>query len=123
MTKRFNSKKLILALIAAAAIGIGSYAIAAANTVPASNAGIGSGTVSGYTVTNIAYTLGATPSDIDLVEFDISPSSPTPTVKARFVTGGTWYDCTVAGAAVDCDTTSPQLTVLPTDVVEVVAAQ
>lgn len=120
---KLNSKKLILALVAAAAIGIGSYALAAANTVPSSNAGIGSGAVSGYTVSSITYTLGATPSDVDAVDFDISPSSPTPTVKARFVTGGTWYDCTVVGAAVSCDTTSPQLTVLPTDIVEVVAAQ
>ena len=59
---------LALILILAAAID----GFAAANTVPDSGAGDGEGTIYGYEVTNIEYTLNATdPGNIDSVEFDI----------------------------------------------------
>ena len=62
----------------------GSYAFTASNTVPSTQAGQGTGTVSGYTVSSVAYSLNAsTPSNIDAVTFSISPSSATTNAKNK----------------------------------------
>ena len=54
--KRFNGRSRILGiLVVAAALATGAYAFTATNTVPDSSAGSGSGTISGYTVSAIAY--------------------------------------------------------------------
>ncbi len=58
-------------LVLAGAIVAGTYAFTAANTVPASHAGDGSGAVTGYTVTNVHYTLNANPATIDSVAFTV----------------------------------------------------
>ena len=99
------------AIGAVLAVGFSAYAFTASNTVPGSQAGDGTATVSGYTVTNIAYNLNSTtPTDIDSVDFTIAPAAAG-TVKAKL--DGNWYDCTNAAGSVSCDTTSPQLTVSP----------
>ena len=114
-------KSLIGTIAAVAVIAGGSYAFTASNTVPTTQAGQGTGTVSGYTVTSVGYTLnGATPSNIDAVTFTISPSSAT-TVKAQLVGAGTWYSCTNTAGAVSCATTSPQMTVATAATLNVVA--
>ena len=117
---------------AAAAVAGGAYAFTAANTVPASNAGAGSGTVSGYTVTNVHYALNATtPANIDSLTFNVSPVIPSTgsgkvIVQAALTSGGpNTYTCTTntAGDTVTCATTSPQLTADKLTSVTVVAAQ
>ena len=88
------------------AIGAGVYACAATNTVPGSTAGSGSGTISGYTVSGIAYTLNATtPTNLDQVAFTISPIAAT-TVKAQLAAAGTWYTCSNSLGSVTCNTTA-----------------
>lgn len=96
-----------LAMVLAAA----SYGFAAANTVPGSTAGDGSGTVSGYTITNIHYTLNTTnPANIDSVTFNTSPAisttAPAGTIKVQIGQGAanTWHNCTVT-TSVSCDLT------------------
>lgn len=91
--KPLNAVVFLVVLVIAA----GSYAFTAANTVPDTEAGAGSGTISGYTVSNVVYTLDSTnPSELDSVSFDISGNADPGTVKAQLVaTSGTWYDCTV----------------------------
>src|SRR5437867_13444473 len=89
-----------------------AYGFAAANTVPTSGAGDGSNTISGYTITNVAYTLNTTnPANIDKVTFTVTPgagAAAPSTVKAKLVsssstwssctnTSGTTWDCTVSG--------------------------
>lgn len=107
----FLGLKSLIGTAAAAVIAGGSYAFTASNTVPTTQAGQGTGTVSGYTVTSVAYGLNAsTPTNIDTVTFTISPATAT-TVKAQVATGGTWYSCTNTTGSVSCATTSPQLTV------------
>ena len=114
-------KSLIGTAAAVAVIAGGSYAFTASNTVPTTQAGQGTGTVSGYTVTSVAYGLNAsTPTNIDTVTFTISPASAT-TVKAQVATGGTWYSCTNTTGSVSCATTSPQLTVATAATLNVVA--
>ena len=60
MIKHVPSIKLLVAAVAAVAVAGGAYAFTAANTVPASTAGAGTGAVSGYTVTNMHYALNST---------------------------------------------------------------
>ena len=127
-----RNSKIALAVVVALAIGGGAYAFTASNTVPASTAGAGSGLVSGYTVTNLHYTLNATaPSNIDSLTFTISPSVPSTgtgkvVISAALSTGGpTNYTCTTdtAGTVATCATVTPQLTAALLTGVTVVAAQ
>ena len=127
-----RSSKIVAAVVVALAIGGGAYAFTASNTVPASNAGAGSGAVSGYTVTNLHYSLDSTtPANIDSLTFTISPTVPSTgsgkvVISAALSTGGpTNYTCSTdsTGATVTCATTSPQLTAALLTGVTVVAAQ
>jgi hypothetical protein len=124
--------RVLTAAVAAMAIAGGAYAFTAANTVPNSTAGAGSGTVSGYTVTNLHYALDATtPANIDSVAFTVSPVIPSTgdgkvIVQATLSSGGpVTYTCTTntAGDTVTCATTSPQLTAGTLSGITVVAAQ
>jgi hypothetical protein len=124
--------KILLALVASLAIAGGAYAFTASNTVPASTAGAGVGTVSGFTVTNLHYALNATtPANIDSMSFTVSPVIPSTgtgkvIVQAVLSTGGpSTYTCTTntAGDVVTCATTTPQLTAALLTSVTVVAAQ
>ncbi|MDE3191108.1 MAG: hypothetical protein KGL94_09850 [Acidobacteriota bacterium] len=128
----FSLLRLGVAVVAAAAVAGGAYAFTAANTVPSTNAGAGSGTVSGYTVTNLHYSLNATtPANIDSLTFNVSPVIPSTSsgkviVQASLSSGGpNTYTCTTntAGDTVTCATTSPQLTADKLSSVTVVAAQ
>jgi hypothetical protein len=105
-------------------LGLAVYAFAAANTVPATQAGDGSGTISGYTISAVHYGLNGTdPSKIDSVTFTLS-STPAAgsTMKIQLTAAGSWYSCTNVAAAVTCTTTSPQATVLAADNLRVVVA-
>jgi hypothetical protein len=125
--------KLLIAIVAAAVVGGGAYAFTAANTVPASTAGAGSGAVSGYTVSALHYTLSAsTPANIDSLTFAVTPAIPSTgsgkvIVQAILSTGGpNTYTCTpdTAGTLVTCATVTPtQLTADKLTSVTVVAAQ
>src|SRR3984885_6041383 len=136
MSKKITKKRkltVLMAIVAALAIGGGVYAFTASNTVPLTTAGTGAGAVSGYTVTNIHYVLDATtPANIDSLTFTISPAVPstgggTVTISAALSTGGpTNYTCTpnTAGTTVTCPTATPtQLTTALLTGITVVAAQ
>ena len=109
---------LVLGLLVATAVN----ALVASNTVPPTEAGSGAGTISGYTVSSIQYSLNATnPANIDSVSFSLSAAATT--VKAKLVSGGsTYYDCSTAGGnAWTCATTSPQATVAAANELSVVS--
>ena len=119
---RSRLRVLIVALLAVA-VACGVYAFAAANTVPGSAAGSGSGAISGYTVTNVAYTLNAvTPTNLDQVAFTIAPTAAS-SVKVQLAAGGSWYTCANAAGSVTCNTTAPQATVVAATQLTVVAVQ
>jgi hypothetical protein len=108
-------------LIVAAALATGAYAFTATNTVPSSSAGSGSGTISGYTVSGIAYTLNTTtPSNIDTMTFTLNANATT--VKAKVVSGSTTYtNCSIAGGVnVTCDF-SPDIAITTADQLSVIA--
>ena len=131
-TNKKRSFVVLVAIFIALAIGGGVYAFTASNTVPVTTVGTGAGAVSGYTVTNLHYTLNATtPTNIDSLSFTISPAVPSAssgkvTISAALSTGGpNTYTCTTdtTGGTVTCPTTSPQLTASLLTSVTVVAAQ
>lgn len=90
---------LILVVVLALILSVTTYAFAAANTVDPSNAGDGSAAISGYTVTNVTYTLGSDPSTITGVSFKVTPvdnaANYAKSVSIRLNNSGTWYSCTV----------------------------
>jgi hypothetical protein len=122
MTKpTFHLRLLIVAVLVVLA-ATGAYVFTASNTVPNTNAGSGSGSISGYTISNVAYNVNATnPNNIDTVTFSIAPTAAA-TVKIQLLGGGTWYDCTNTSGSVSCDTTvGTQATVSPAVQLTVVA--
>jgi hypothetical protein len=121
--KRRRQRRFLMVAMLAGVFASAAYAFTAANTVPATNAGSGSGAISGYTATSVTYTLNATnPQNLDQVAFTISPTT-TATVKVQLVSGGSWYSCTNSSGSVTCNTTSPQATAASANQLTVVAAQ
>ena len=122
MLPRRKRHRYLLATAVAAVVAPAAYAFTASNTVPGTSAGSGSGAISGYTVSNVSYTLNAAnPQNVDQVAFTIAPT--TGTVKAQLVSGGAWYACVNSAGSVTCATTSPQATAAAVDQLTVVAAQ
>jgi hypothetical protein len=122
MRTLIGRSRFLGALVVAAAMASGAYAFTATNTVPASNAGSGSGTISGYTVSAIAYQLNATtPSNVDSVTFTLSANAAT--AKAKIVSGSSTYtSCSIAGGVnVTCDF-SPDIAITTADQLSVIAA-
>ena len=116
-------RRILIVGILAVGIASGVYAYAAANTVPASTVGAGSGAISGYTVTSVVYSLNATtPTNLDQVAFTIAPTT-TSTLKVQLASGGAWYTCANAAGSATCNTTSPQATAAAATQLTVVAAQ
>lgn len=113
---------LALALVLASV----AYGFAAANTVPTSNAGDGSATISGYTITAVHYTLNATnPANLDSVSFTIAPAVPAGgAVAVKLVSTGTTYTtCTVATGGTSASCTLTGVTALSANELRVIAAQ
>jgi hypothetical protein len=107
-----------------------TYAYTDTNTVPVSAAGNGSGVISGYTATNITYTLNATdPTLITKVTFGLTAptgaNAPASTnVKAKLVSTGTTYNsCSlVSGTTWDC-TLGSGVAVTAANSLTIIAAQ
>lgn len=120
-TKKRRTLRVAVALLVAAFIAFCAYAFMASNTVPGSYAGDGSSSISGYTISNVSYTLNSTdPSTLDAVGFTISPTAAA-TVKIT-LDGSTWYDCANSPpGTVSCDVTADHPTVLSAANLRVVA--
>ena len=114
--------RLLITLVVAGVLATATYAFTASNTVPASRAGDGSGTISGYTVSNVAYTLNATnPSNLDSVAFTLDAAASVAKIKL-VSSGSTWYSCTNPSSNNwTCTTTGAA--VAPADQLQVVATQ
>src|SRR6188472_1007604 len=106
MVHRKRRRRLVLVALLAFGRGTTGCAYAAGITFNgASNAGAageGAGTISGYNVTNIKYTLDNNdPANITGVEFALSPDTAT-TVKAKVTGMASWGTCTAAGTTWQC---------------------
>ncbi|MDH4176215.1 MAG: hypothetical protein OEV72_01465 [Thermoleophilia bacterium] len=125
MTRTKRRRRTLIAVLLALVVAAATYGFTATNTVPGSYAGDGNNTISGYTVTNVDYTLNATdPSLIDKVDFTLNSAAGE--VKVKLVSTGTTYsNCTVTGGtSVSCDfPTGSEPTVLAADQLRVIAVQ
>jgi hypothetical protein len=123
----FNLRKrmmVVVVLAIVAALLITGYAFAATNTVPPTNLGDGSNVISGYTISNVHYTLDpAAPQTVTDVSFTIAPGIPAGgTVYVRLVAGGNFFSCdTSGGTAITCALTG--VTALAADELTVVSGQ
>jgi hypothetical protein len=114
--------RLAAVAVLASVLVAGTYAYTAANTVPDTKAGDGSGNVTGYVVSAIHYNLNATNfTYVDSVTFTLDTDPGSGTIKAQV--NANWYSCTNVATAVTCPTTSPQATVLGTTTLRVLVAQ
>lgn len=121
-----GARRLVLIAALAMLASVAVYGLAASNTVPSGQVGDGAGTISGYTVSDVTYTLNATtPSSLDEVHFTLDASAST--VKIKLVSAGsTWYTCALDTSTVgepndwECDTTGA--TVAASNELKVVAA-
>lgn len=121
MRTLIRKSRFLGAVVVAAAMATGAYAFTASNTVPTSSAGSGNGTISGYTVSAIAYQLNATtPSDIDTMTFTLSATATT--AKAKIVSGSTTYTaCTISGGVNVTCAFSPDIAISTADQLSVIA--
>lgn len=120
-----NIGRLLTGALLTGALVAGTYAYTAANTVPASKAGDGTGAVTGYVLSTVHYNLnGTSPQNVDSVTFTLDSAPVTgSTLKAQLDAAGSWYTCTFVTTAVTCTTTSPQATVVGATNLRVVIAQ
>jgi hypothetical protein len=132
MIRKIPHFRLLGAFVVAGIVAGGAYAFTASNTVPNSVAGSGTGTVSGYTISNVHYGLNATtPVNVDSLTFTITPAVPSTStgkvvVQAALSTGGpSTYTCSTntTGDTVTCATTAPQLSSDKLTGLTVIAAQ
>ena len=93
-----------------------AYAFAASITVPDSNAGLGNGTVGGYIVSTIDYTLAADPTNLSSVQLTLNTAADF--VRARITGSAAWVDCTGGSTVWACPVGG---TVLAADNLQVVA--
>jgi|Deesub1362A_J573_1020465.scaffolds.fasta_scaffold00787_7 hypothetical protein len=105
MRKKNNRKAIVLLLLAVLLAAL-IYGFAASNTVPTSYAGDGLGTVSGYQVSNIVWTLNSSnPTLMDKVTFTLDASAST--VQVTVDGGSNWLSCSnTSGNDWECDWTS-----------------
>lgn len=98
MFNRVSRLRKVALVVIIFIVALAIYGFAAANTVPESGAGDGSGTVSGYTISNIQYTLLSTdPSKLAEVDFDVSPTAgagAASDVRISMDSGASWLACT-----------------------------
>lgn len=119
----FRPRRLVVIAIFAI-IATSAFGFAAANTVPASNAGDGQAAISGYTITNVEYNLNtANPANLTSVQFTLAPAVPASgQVRVSLDGGATWLAAGACGtgANITCTTTA---TVLSATNLRVVASQ
>ena len=105
MNNLINKKFKIMALLVLAVVmSAATFGFAAANTVSDGVGGEGTGAISGYTVSNVVYTLDATdPTQFDTVTFTLNANASD--VYAGLGNGGTiyWTSCTGGPLDFSCD--------------------
>jgi predicted ribosomally synthesized peptide with SipW-like signal peptide len=119
--KRFNRKRrVVLAALLALIVAVTAGAFTATNTFSGPNrAGDGTGVISGYTVSNIHYTIdNADPSRMTAVQFDLDTTAAD--VRAR-VDNNAWTTCTNTAANTWSCTFGAPLSINPAANLEVVA--
>lgn len=124
---RTRKGRIIGVLAFAGLLTAGTYAFTAANAFPqgGGRAGDGNAAISGYSVTNVKYTLDALdPSKIASYQFDLV-DQPATTVKAKILAAQTTWDACTKATTGNTWTCTPPLgtTVVSADNLRVIAVQ
>ena len=123
----FRTRNLIvLALVTI--LGTAAFGFAAANIVSESGAGDGANAISGYTISDVTYTVNPSdPSQLTAVQFSVTPTAgaaaPTTVMAKLESTGSTWYNCVNTMSTNQWTCATPGETVLAADELRVVATQ
>ena len=124
--RRLRAPRFLIVPFLVLGLMVAGYAYTAANVVPDSKAGDGVGTVTGYTIDSIDYTLdGTDPQLINEVLFnvDVEPTAGSDIEVSLDDGSGVWYSCTFLVLAITCDTTvGTPATVLLADELQVIIA-
>jgi hypothetical protein len=88
-----RTSRFLAAIAALLVLSTVAYAFAASITVPGTNAGSGTGSVGGYVISDIEYTLDAG-NHANLDSVDIILNTAATYVEARISGTGTWVTCT-----------------------------
>ncbi|TAK14899.1 MAG: hypothetical protein EPO32_00080 [Anaerolineae bacterium] len=125
--RKFMRPRNLLIVSALALLLVTVVAFAAANSVPETGAGDGTGVVSGYTVTAIDWDIqAANPLLVDNVVFTVTPTAGAGNATEVYVTvdaGANWITCTNVLTVWTCDFTATDPTVLSVVALRVVAIQ
>lgn len=91
-------------------LSVATYAYAAANIVPPTKAGEGTGIIDNYVVSSITYVLNANdPRYIDRITLTVNDTAAIIKVKVG-ASSASWYNCTLnTGFNWSCAITSPQV--------------
>jgi hypothetical protein len=108
MVNRKRKRRIALVALLAFVLGTTAFAYAASVTfnggTDAGRAGAGTGTISGYDVTNIHYTLDSNvPANITEVQFQLTPNTAA-TAKAN-LNGAAWVPCVYGSGVWTCPVT------------------
>lgn len=88
---------LVGTLVSMLLLATAAYAFTAANVVSTTRAGDGHNAISGYTISNVVYTLDNTsPQNIASWQFDLDAAATS--VRSKLVSGSTTYTACVHGA-------------------------
>jgi hypothetical protein len=120
---RRNKKtwQLISTLALMLLLATAAYAFTATNVVPAKKAGDGRGTVSGYTISNVVYTLdNSSPQNIASWQFDLDAAASE--VRSKLVSSSSTYTACVHGAGFHW-TCTLSTTIVSADQLRVIAVQ
>jgi hypothetical protein len=124
---RIRNIRTFVALALALIFAVSARGFAASNTVPGSAAGDGSATISGYTITDVTYTLNSTnPQNLDNVRFTVTAPAGTSapsTVRAQLVSGGSWSTCGNGGSGTTWTCTLTNVSAAAANNLTIVAAQ
>jgi hypothetical protein len=118
-----NLIKGFLLILVVSIITSVSFIFASSNTGLNNKGGEGTGSISGYVVSNIEYELGVNPEILQEVKFTLD--SPATTVRVNLVSStSNYYPCTtVSGNQWSCLLTSLPVAVKDTDALRVIAIQ
>ena len=120
--------RVVMALLAVAVVAFSAYALTAANTVPATGAGQGAGTITTYTVSGADHTLSTSnPQLITATAFTIDAPYPSEARVVEAKLGSAAYQsCSLSSSTATTSTWScpvPNISVTGAGSLQVAAAQ
>jgi len=107
-----NRFRLMILVVMALVLSAATYGFAAANTVPDGVAGEGQGAISGYTVSNVVYTLDSSdPTQFDSVAFTLDANASDVYAGVGNGTVIYWASCSGGPTSFTCNLTGSTVSV------------